>query len=118
MLEAVEIDGNTLKYASKELRNDPKFVMAVLRKNGAAFIYASRQLRKDPVFVLEAMHNNMHAFIGPALSDNELKALLKKKISVGKYISKGSFKGISIFFDKRRDDGSIMAQSEQTSKNI
>ena len=52
---AVEKNGNALRRAPDELKEDPQIVLAAIRQNGAAFLHASGSLRANRSFVLEAV---------------------------------------------------------------
>lgn len=56
MMKVLQINGMTLQYVSKELKNDKLLVMtAVKNSSGFALKYASKKLRADREIVYEAV---------------------------------------------------------------
>lgn len=55
MLEAVKLNGNSLRYASKELKNDKEMVMEAIKNNNLSFAHASERLQNDKDVVFEAI---------------------------------------------------------------
>ena len=55
ILEAVKQNGNALKYASEDLRNDIDIVLEAVKENGVALVYASNNLKNNREIVLEAV---------------------------------------------------------------
>ncbi len=68
VLAAVEKDGDSLAYASYELKKDREVVLAAVNKDGLALEFASPELRDDEQVVLAAVNNN-----GLALGDASLR---------------------------------------------
>jgi hypothetical protein len=58
MLAAVQNDGSTLEYASKELKADREIVMEAVQSHGWALQYASDELRADREIVMAAIKQN------------------------------------------------------------
>lgn len=54
-MEAVRQSGDSLEYASPELRNDPDVVLEAVRNSPRSIRYASTELRNDRDFVVRAM---------------------------------------------------------------
>ena len=53
--DAVTDSGYTLRYASEELKNNPKIVEAAVKNYGMALGYASKELRNNPEIVEAAV---------------------------------------------------------------
>jgi hypothetical protein len=58
VLEAVSRDGEALRFASLELRNDREVVLEAVSQIGGALFWASEELQNDEKFVLEAIKKN------------------------------------------------------------
>ena len=71
MLDAVNIDGQELYYASEQLRDDYDVVLAAVTKKGLILKYASKRLRANKEIVLAAIKSDKRAF--DFISDENLK---------------------------------------------
>lgn len=58
MLAAVRTDSCPLDYASDELKNDREFMLAAVQQNGAALYYTSDELKNDKEVVMKAVQQN------------------------------------------------------------
>jgi predicted RNA-binding protein (virulence factor B family) len=85
-LKAVKQNGDSLQYASEELKNDKEVVLEAVKQYGRSLLYASEELKNDKEFVLEVVKQN-----GDSLeyASEELKN--DKEVL---WISKGYFKFI------------------------
>lgn len=55
-------NGEALKNASKELKNDENFVIELVKSNSEAIKYASQTLLDNEKFLLNALHMNYESF--------------------------------------------------------
>lgn len=58
VLAAVEQNGMALRYASRELQDDPRIIYAATMQNGLAIQFASLRQKNDPSMVLYAAKQN------------------------------------------------------------
>lgn len=70
-------DGNILRFASKELRDNKEIVLAAVKRNGISLYYASDRLKNDKEIVLTAVKDNGYSlrYANRALRDNREIAL-------------------------------------------
>lgn len=59
MLQFVNKNGLSLKYASEKLRNDREVVSKSIERNGKSLKYASSCLQNDKEFLIKALSNGL-----------------------------------------------------------
>lgn len=74
MTAAVAIDGDSLQFASPELRNDFDVVLTAVTREGDALKYASPELRNNREIVLRAVSKNGYAiqYTLPAMRNDQV----------------------------------------------
>jgi len=72
VLHAVQRDGLSLQYASKELQKDKEVVLNAVKRNGLSLHYASPELKEDKEVVLHAVRQNGLALQYTPLKDMEV----------------------------------------------
>ena len=58
---ALQLQGDALQHAAKELRDDYDVVLAAVKQNGRALRFASHRLKLDPEIGDAAVKQNVHA---------------------------------------------------------
>jgi hypothetical protein len=60
--KAVQINGNNLKYASKELKDNDDIVLEAVKNVGTSIIFASSRLQKDNNMIIESILSSKSSF--------------------------------------------------------
>jgi serine/threonine protein kinase len=63
VMEAVKCFGGALEFASKNLQNDKKIVLEAVKNHGGSLLYASKNLKSQKVIVLEAVKSDGRSLI-------------------------------------------------------
>lgn len=77
-------NGVAFKYASAELRKDPKLVLEAVKCFGSVFREASEELRNNREFVLQAVSAHSLALAGASDMHREDRSLLREAASRGR----------------------------------
>lgn len=88
VLAAVRKNGLALEYASKELQNNPDIVLAAVRENGTALKFASKEIRDNRGYVLEGLKTTKDAF---EFASSRIKKHDEELIEIYKYLTEDNY---------------------------